>query len=232
VESSSRPPLIDHLCNRFAVLKVGSPKMSQPHFEGSVRSPLTLPKMGLESPLGLPKTQSSIARVKTPCLEVFFIPLESSWSVDVQNGLSWIIWKSVAQVMVERRAGSQTGVKLVVWLLTTKSRELTRPRCVQVECNMPLKSSQGELQVCLRPHRNRRSEQEVMNAQSLGSPNRTISGLPLGSPGTKGHLDMAPVEWRKVYYMGEGGGFPWVRAVVSQVSLELPMACPSTKFAP
>jgi hypothetical protein len=83
--------------------------MSQPHFEGSVRSPLTLPKMGLESPSGLPKIQSSIARVKTPHIEVFFIPLERFWSVDVQNGLAWAIWTSPAQVMVERKAGSQTG---------------------------------------------------------------------------------------------------------------------------
>jgi hypothetical protein len=32
--------------------------------------------------------------------------------------------------------------------------------------------------------------------------------------------------------MGEGGGFAQVRAVVSHVSLELPVACPSTKGAP
>jgi len=32
--------------------------------------------------------------------------------------------------------------------------------------------------------------------------------------------------------MGEGGGFPRVRAMVSLVSLELPMTCPSTKGAP
>jgi hypothetical protein len=31
--------------------------------------------------------------------------------------------------------------------------------------------------------------------------------------------------------MGEGGGFPWVRAVVNLVSIELPVACPSTKGA-
>jgi hypothetical protein len=37
------------------------------------------------------------------------------------------------------------------------------------------------------------------------------------------------MEWRKVYYMGEGGGFPRVQVVVSQVSPELPMACHSTK---
>jgi len=81
--------------------------LSQPHFEGSVRSPLTLPKMGLGSPSGLPKTQSAIAGVKTPRIKTFFIPLKRSWSVDVQNGLIWTIWTFVAQVMVERRVGSQ-----------------------------------------------------------------------------------------------------------------------------
>jgi hypothetical protein len=42
---------------------------------------------------------------------------------------------------------------------------------------------------------------------------------------------MGVVERHRVYYMGEGGGFPQVRAVVSLVSLELPVACPSTKGA-
>jgi hypothetical protein len=32
--------------------------------------------------------------------------------------------------------------------------------------------------------------------------------------------------------MGEGGGFPRVRTVLSQVSPKLPAACPSTKGAP
>jgi hypothetical protein len=61
--------------------------VSQPHFEGNVRLPLTLLKMGLGSPLGPPKTQSVIARVKTPCIEVFLIPLERSSNVDVQMAL-------------------------------------------------------------------------------------------------------------------------------------------------
>jgi hypothetical protein len=59
----------------------------------------------------------------------------------------------------------------------------------------------------------------------------TISRLLLGSPGIKSHLDAGAVERRKEYYMGEGG-FPQVRAVVSLVSPELPVACPSTKGAP
>jgi len=81
--------------------------LSQPHFEGSVRSPLTLSKMGLGSPPGLSKLQSSIAGVKTPCIGVFFISLERSWRIDVQNGLAWAIWTSIAQVMVEWKVGSQ-----------------------------------------------------------------------------------------------------------------------------
>jgi hypothetical protein len=52
--------------------------VSQPHFEASVRMKLTLPKVGTWSPSGLPKTQSLIVGVKTPCIEVFFIPFERS----------------------------------------------------------------------------------------------------------------------------------------------------------
>ncbi len=57
----------------------------------------------------------------------------------------------------------------------------------------------------------------------------TVSGLLLGSPGIKSHLDAGAVERRREYYMGEGGDFPRVRAVVSLVSLESPEAYPSTK---
>jgi len=46
----------------------------------------------------------------------------------------------------------------------------------------------------------------------------TISGLHFGSPGKKSHLDASAAESCKKYYMGEGGGFPRVQAVVSQVS--------------
>jgi hypothetical protein len=50
-----------------------------------------------------------------------------------------------------------------------------------------------------------------------------ISGLPFGSPGTKSHLDAAPVESCRVYYKGEFGGFPKVWAVVS-------LMCPSCRW--
>ncbi len=57
-----------------------------------------------------------------------------------------------------------------------------------------------------------------------------ISGS--GSPETKCHLDVGLVERHRVYYKGEDGGFPQVRAVVNLMSLNLPVAHPSTKSAP
>jgi len=59
----------------------------------------------------------------------------------------------------------------------------------------------------------------------------TISGLFLGSLGTKSHSDAGAVERHIIYYMGEGGGFPRIWAVVSFLSPKLPMACLSTKGA-
>jgi hypothetical protein len=50
----------------------------------------------------------------------------------------------------------------------------------------------------------------------------TVSGLLFGSLEKKSHLDVASVESCRVYYMGEGGGFPRVRAVVNQMC---PSAC-------
>ncbi len=61
---------------------------------------------------------------------------------------------------------------------------------------------------------------------------RAISRLLLGSPGTKSHSNVGATERHRIYYMGEGGGFPRVRVVVSQVSPELFVACPSNKGAP
>ncbi len=61
-----------------------------------------------------------------------------------------------------------------------------------------------------------------------------VAGVPgvgilgLGSLGTKCHLDVAPMERRKEYYKGEGGGFPQVQAVMNLMSL----SCPWLVLAP
>jgi len=117
----------------------------------------------------------------------------------------------------------EPGVKLAIWLPTTKSQESTRSRCVRVKCNTPLERSQGELQLWLKPHPDPSLGWEVMNAQNPKSPNRNNFGTPLWE------MDASAVESCRKYYMGEGGGFPRVQAVVSQMSPRSPVACLNTE---
>jgi hypothetical protein len=112
------------------------------------------------------------------------------------------------------------GIKLAVWLPTTKSRESTQSWRAMGECDMALESPWGELQGW---------GEELWWPKVLEVQTGTISGLHVGSPGTKSHSGVGAVEQRREYYMGEGGGFPWVRAVMSQVSPRSPVACPNTK---
>jgi hypothetical protein len=60
----------------------------------------------------------------------------------------------------------------------------------------------------------------------------TVPRLLLGSPRNKSHLDVGVVEQRREYYMGEGGGFPRVRAVVTPVSQCCPRLVPTPKVFP
>jgi hypothetical protein len=48
------------------------------------------------------------------------------------------------------------------------------------------------------------------------------------SPKTKCHLDVGLMERHKVYYKGEGGGFPQIWGVVNLLSQSLPMSCLNT----
>jgi hypothetical protein len=68
--------------------------------------PNTWKKVRIWSPPELLNVQSSTARPKTPCIGVFLVSFERSWSVNIENGLALAIWTSVAQVMGKRRAGS------------------------------------------------------------------------------------------------------------------------------
>jgi len=121
------------------------------------------------------------------------------------------------------------GVKLAIWLLTTKSPKSTRFPCVQVACNILLKSSRQGVQLCFRPHFNRRFAHKVMGPKVARVLTLGILGLPFRNPKTKCHLDVGFVDRRLIYYKGEGGGFPQVRAMVSFANLSLLVARPSTK---
>jgi hypothetical protein len=83
---------------------------------------------------------------------------------------------------------------------------------------MSLERSRQGVQLWLRLSRDPTLKLGVMSSQSPGTPTGTISGLQLGSPGKKSHLDVASAKSYREYYKGEGGGFPRIWAVVSQVS--------------
>jgi len=123
-------------------------------------------------------------------------------------------------------------IKLAIWLPTTKNQESPQFPWVRVECDILLKSFQQRLQLCFKPHLNRMSSRKIMGPKIAIVLVVGILGLPLGSPETKWHLGAGPVTRHKVYYKGEGGGFPQVRAVVNLVSSSLPMVRPNTKSVP
>jgi hypothetical protein len=118
-------------------------------------------------------------------LEFWWTPKFSKSNYKGQNPLDWkvlyiignflerrcpkwaciTIWVIKTQVMAKRRVESQ------IWLPMIKSRELPWLPCVQVACHIPLKSSQWGLQLCFRPHLNRRSTHKIMGLQSYEKPN-------------------------------------------------------------
>jgi hypothetical protein len=63
-------------------------------------------------------------------------------------------------------------------------------------------------------------------------PTLAILGLPFGSPRTKSHLDVGLMERHRIYYKGEGGGFPLSLGCGESCESELPVARPSTKSVP
>jgi hypothetical protein len=85
------------------------------------------------------------------------------------------------------------------WLPTTNSRESTRNTGLQTTCNIPLESSQRELQLCFRPRCDPRSARKVMRLQSRGSPGWCSFGTPTReSRDKKAILMWAP--WRGAEY--------------------------------
>jgi hypothetical protein len=86
------------------------------------------------------------------------------------------------------------GVKLAVWLPTTKSRESTSSRPPNWECNTSLEISRRGLNIWFRPHRDQTLQLGVMSSQSPGTPPGTVSGQfwdsNPGVPGVPGKSDI------------------------------------------
>jgi hypothetical protein len=126
------------------------------------------------------------------------------------------------------------GVKLPIWLLTIKSWESTQFPCVQVACRW-------RATYCwktLNQGYNFALDHIAIGGlhAKLWAPKVTkvlvarILRLPLGSFGTKCHLDVGLLERHIIHYKGEGGGFPQVGVVLNLVNLKLFVVHPSTKM--
>jgi hypothetical protein len=99
-------------------------------------------------------------------------------------------------------------VKLAIWLLTTKSQKLPQFPCLQVACNIPLKSSWWTLQLCFNFISIKGLHIELWAPKVVRVSIMGILRLPLASLETKWHLGVGFMAMHRVYYKGEGGGFP------------------------
>jgi hypothetical protein len=195
---------------------------------GSVRVKSTLPKLGLGSPLGLPKLQSSIVGVKILALGCSLY----HWKAIEGRCRKWPLMSHLD--IYNTSYGKKKGRKSN-WQFDSRPLKVgNRPnpsacRRSAIHHWKALKDSYkfaydlisiGGLSKKLWPRKIPKVQIEI------------VSGLLLGSPEMKSHSNVGATKRHRVYYMGESGAFPRVWAVVSHVSLELPVACPSTKGAP
>ncbi len=135
-----------------------------------------------------------------------------------------------SNISYDQKKGWESNCQFDSWPLKVNNRP--NFPYVQVACYILLESSQPRLQLCLKPHLNWRFAQKVMGFQSCESSNLGNFRIPTWSLGTKWHLGDGPMVRHKEHYKGEGGVFPQVQAVVSLVSLCLPVVSPCTKSAP
>jgi len=110
------------------------------------------------------------------------------------------------------------GVEWAIWLLTIKNRELIRFPCVRWRATYRWKDLNESYNFASDFISIRSMHAKLWAPIVTRIPVVGILGLTLGSPKTKCHLDVGLVERHKVYYKGEGGGFPQVWPMVNLVS--------------
>jgi len=135
------------------------------------------------------KCEDETRTPKSGNLESFEIPETSELNFRGQNTLPWGVLYTLGKVLKCRCRKwprmSHSDICNISYdrkrAGTTKSRESTWPRCVQIECDTSLESSWGdwgELQIFFRPRLNHRSKLGVMSSQNPGSLNRDSFGTP------------------------------------------------------
>jgi hypothetical protein len=185
--------------------------MSQPHFEGSVRSPLTLPKMGL----GTPKNSKRNCRGQNTS---YWNNLYTIGKVLKCKCPKWprMSHLDIYSTSYGRKKGRESNWQFDSRPLKVRNRpDSGACRWSATDYWKALEESYnfGLDLIRIRVWGEKLWASKISRVQ-IG----TVSGLHFGSSGKKSHLDASAVESCREYYMGEGGGFPRVWAVVSQVN--------------
>jgi hypothetical protein len=152
------------------------------------------------------KVQRAISGIKTQWLVVLFISLESSWNSDVSNE------SHCSFGHLKHKLWPKQGPRVI------KSRESTRFTYLQ-NATYRWKALNESYNFAFDHTLIRGLLAKLWGSKVVGLPTWAISGLPLGSPKTKSHLDVGSMASHRIYYKGEGGGFPQVRAMVNLVCL-------------
>jgi hypothetical protein len=203
-------------------------KLSHPHFWRNVRMTLTLPKWGLGSPLRLLKLQSSIAGVKhtSPWSILYIIGKLSKCRCRKWPRMSHL---DICITSYGKKKGQESNWQFDSRPLKVRNRP--NPDVCKGSVTQSWKDFKENYKFALDLIPIGGLRKKLWSRKALEVQTGAVSGLLLGSPGTKSHLNVGATERRREYNMGECGGFPRFRAVVNLVSPGLPVACPSTKGA-
>jgi len=141
--------------------------------------------------------------------------------------LRFLKWSRIAHLDIWNTSYDQKKGRESNWQFDSRPEKVKNQPDL-LGCKQPTTYRWKELQLCFRSHLNPRFACKVMGLQSCESPSWHDFGTPTRESQEKTHLDVGPVERCRVYYKGEGGGFPQVRAVVSLVC----PCCPWLVLAP
>jgi hypothetical protein len=161
--------------------------MSQPHFWKSVRMTLTLPKWGLQSPPGLPKFQSSIVGVKNT------LP----WSVlhDIGKLLKCRCrkWPHMSHLDIWNTSYGKKKGRESNWQFDSRPLKVGNrldPSVCRLSATDRWKALNKSYKFASDPIPIRCLSKELWTHKVLGVQTGIVSGLLLGSLGTKSHLDV------------------------------------------
>jgi hypothetical protein len=149
--------------------------------------------------------------------------LESQWTFEFYKGQKSMAWKTfyIIGTLLERSYGQKKGQESN-WQFNSQSLKVgNQPdfRACRWRATYRWKALDKGYNFTLDLISIRGMHAKLWRPKVAGILTLAISGLPLGSPKTKSHLDVGPVERCRVYYKGEGGDFPQVWAMVNLVCL-------------